>query len=123
MADVKTRQPMVLNRIAGHDSTGTLYVGCAISVRFRLQQLIRSLREPRLHRNLSEHGVGGRIRRNTLLRELFPRECLAVDWAYIDYPEIFEKNLLGHYEHCFGELPPLNIERGHEWFEPEVRRD
>jgi hypothetical protein len=29
---------------------------------------------------------------------LFPRECLAVAWAHIEYPEIFEKNLLGHYE-------------------------
>jgi hypothetical protein len=70
-------------------------------------------------RNLREHGVGGRIRRNSLLRELFPRERLAVDWAYIQYPEIFEKNLLSHCERCFGELPPLNIERGHEWFEPD----
>jgi hypothetical protein len=118
MADMKTRQRMVLNRVAGQDTTGTLYIGCAISVRFRLQQLIRSLREHRQGRNLSEHGVGGRIRRNPLLRELFPRESLAVTWLYIEYPELFEKNLLGHYERCFGELPPLNIEHGHEWFDP-----
>jgi hypothetical protein len=118
MADMRNRQPMVINRIAGRDATSTLYVGCATSLRFRLQQLIRSLREPRRGRNLNEHSVGERIRRNPLLFELFPRECLAVAWAHIEYPEIFEKNLLGHYEHCFGELPPFNIERGHEWFEP-----
>jgi hypothetical protein len=120
MADMKTRQPMILDRIAGRDVTGTLYVGCAVSVRFRLQQLIRSLREPGKRRNLIEHGTGLQIRRNPLLRALFPRECLAVDWAYTAYPEIFEKNLLGHYERCFGELPPLNTDRGHEWFDPEV---
>jgi hypothetical protein len=117
MTDVKARQAMVLNRIGGSDSTGTLYIGCASSLRFRLQQLMRSLREPRKHRYLGEHHAGRGLRGSRVLNKLFPRECLVVYYAYNRHPEIYEKNLLGHYALCFGELPPLNNKPGHGWFE------
>jgi hypothetical protein len=41
-----TMAPVILNRIAGHDKTGTLYIGRGgwrSTVRFRLQQLVRTL--------------------------------------------------------------------------------
>ncbi len=118
MADVERRIPLVLSRIAGSDSTGTLYIGRGSSLLERLQQLTRSLREPGRKIFLGEHQVGERIRRNPLLREMFPGACLVVAWVYTKYPEQLERNLLGHYEKCFGEIPPLNTERGGEWFEP-----
>jgi hypothetical protein len=114
MADMTARVPMVLNRIAGRDETGTLYIGCADSVCLRLQQLVRSLREPRKKYNLNEHSAGKSIRANPLLQKMFPRECLAINWAYTPYPERYEKNLLRHYARCFGEFPPLNFVPGRD---------
>lgn len=120
MADMNTRTPMRLSRIAGCDTTGTLYVGCGRSVRARVQQLVRSLRVPRHGWNTNEHSVGPTIRGNRYLKEMFPRECLAVRWSYDSHPELFEKNLLGLYQECFAEIPPLNVVRGHTWFDIPV---
>lgn len=117
MADMERWTPMVLSRIAGSDNTGTLYIGCASSLRRRLIELKGSLREPGHHRYLGKH-VGGRLSQIPLLREMFPPACLAVAWVFTKYPERLEKNLLWHYEKCFGEIPPLNTERGDRWFEP-----
>jgi hypothetical protein len=115
MADFETGTPMIINRVCGQDQTGTLYIGLARrSVRFRLQQLMRSLREPRQFRSHKEHDAGRAIHRNPLLKEKFPRECLAVRWAYDNNPQFFEGNLLAHYFKCFGEIPPLNVKRGYE---------
>lgn len=116
MADVKTMTPMVINRVCGRDQTGTLYIGYAdTSVSFRLQQLMRSLRA-RDGFVSSEHGAGKMLGRSPQLKEMFPRECLAVNWTYHEHPYTFERNLLWHYFKCFGEIPPLNVSGSDGWY-------
>jgi hypothetical protein len=103
VGDIKSMLPMTINRVCGQDQTGTLYIGVAHNgtVRLRLQQLVRSLHETRRFRYPKEHGAGIMIGRSPQLKQMFPRECLAVDWAYPKHPKIWESNLLWHYFKCF----------------------
>src|SRR6266851_9280512 len=83
LADSQAMAPMILNRIAAQDETGTLYVGCGgwrSTVRPRLQELVRSLTRWRV--GDGQHDAGNLLRSNQHLRKMFPIECLAVTWTY-----------------------------------------
>ena len=47
-----------------------------------------------------------------------PRARLALEWVYTKYPAHSRETYWDIYEKCFDETPPLNTERGNEWFEP-----
>jgi hypothetical protein len=126
LADIGTVTPAIINRVCGSDETGTLYIGRGgwrSTVRFRLQQLVRSLTRWRV--GDGEHGAGNLIRSNQHLKKMFPIECLAVTWTYEKHPTIAESNLLWHYFESFGEIQPLNVERGTHWLDvdPDLPAD
>jgi len=95
-----------LDRVCGHDETGTLYIGSFFERR-RLAGLILSCRdESWLSRDA--HGAGATLRATAVLSGRFPVERLAVTWCYDARPALAEKQLLRCYRESFGELPPLN---------------
>jgi hypothetical protein len=105
----------VVARCCGADSTGTLYIGCAASrgrnwsvLRTRIQAILSGR-----HHAMEKYGF------SEVLRQTFPRESLAIEWAYtgtrIDYtgksvPNVLlaEGWLLSTYNDSYGEYPPWN---------------
>lgn len=102
-------------RCCGTDLTGTLYVGCAASrgrnwsiLRTRIQAILSGR-----HHAMEKWGF------SDVLRQKFPRELLAIEWAYtgsrVDYtgksvPDVLlaEGWLLSSYNDSYGEYPPWN---------------
>jgi hypothetical protein len=102
-------------RSCGADRTGTLYIGCAASrgrnwsiLRTRIQAILSGR-----HHAMEKYGF------SDMLRQKFPRESLAVEWAYtgtrVDYtgksvPNVLlaEGWLLSSYNDSYGEYPPWN---------------
>jgi hypothetical protein len=109
LAEPGVNQPAILERVCGRDYSGTLYIGCADLIGYRLSQLVRSLREPRGCVYNTEHNAGALLRRNSLLSMRFPTSRLAVAWSYHSDYLISEESLLATYAKSFGELPPLNL--------------
>jgi len=104
-----------IDRCCGPDSTGTLYLGCAAS-RGRNWSILRTRIQAIL--NGSHHAIA-KLGFSDVLRERFPRQSLAVEWAYtgtrIDYtgksvPNVLlaEGWLLASYNDSYGEYPPWN---------------
>jgi hypothetical protein len=110
---------VTIDRCCGKDPTGTLYIGRACSRGSKggnwsiLRTRVRSI----LNR---EHHVMSNWSSSDLLRQKFPWESLAVEWAFTDrerpnykgdpVPEAImaESWLLSSYNDSFGELPPWN---------------
>jgi hypothetical protein len=95
-------RPAVLNRVCGQDATGTLYIGYAISLSHRLNQLRRSL----LSREDS-HSAVRMMNRIPLLK--FPPNKLAIALRSTGrYPRFVERCLIEAYINSFGDPPTLN---------------
>jgi hypothetical protein len=95
-------KPAILNRICGQDTTGTLYIGCATSLSYRLNQLRRSLLS-----NEDSHSAVRMLNRIPLLD--LPRKRLAVALrSTARYPEFVEKCLIEAYINSYGDPPTLN---------------
>jgi hypothetical protein len=104
-----------IGRCCGEDPTGTLYVGCAAS-RGRNWSILRT----RIQAILSgSHHAMEKWYSSDVLRRNFPRECLAIEWAFtgsrVDYtgksvPDVLlaERWLLWSYNDSYGEYPPWN---------------
>jgi hypothetical protein len=105
-----------IDRFCGKDPTGTLYLGRAGSergwsiLRTRIQEIARQ----------THHATSG-WSHSDLLRQKFPWESLAIQWAYtetrLNYrgdtvpgAKMAESWLLGCYNDSFGEYPPMNQE-------------
>ena len=104
----------IIDRFCGKDPTGTLYLGRAGSkrgwsiLRTRIQEIARG----------THHATRGF---SDLVRQKYPWESLAVDWAYtgnilnyegetIPGAKRAESWLLRCYNDSFGEYPPMNQE-------------
>jgi hypothetical protein len=96
--------PKPLNRVAGRDPTGTLYIGATDRpIKNRLGNLVSAHRADyasKPHRLLSQP-----------LTKLFPMDRLAFSCEYSATPWQREAELLMAYENEFGELPPNNGQR------------
>jgi hypothetical protein len=104
-----------IDRCCGTDHTGTLYVGCAAS-RGRNWSILRTRIQSILN---GAHHAMAKWSFSDLLRQKFPRESLAIEWAYtgmrVDYtgksvPNVLlaEGWLLSSYNDSYGEYPPWN---------------
>jgi hypothetical protein len=102
-------------RCGSTDPTGTLYIGCAAS-RGRNWSMLRN----RIQAILSgRHHAMEKWHYSKVLREKFPGELLAIEWAYtgtrVDHtgktvPNVLlaERWLLSSYNDSYGEYPPWN---------------
>ena len=96
-------QPAILNRVCGHDATGTLYIGEAGNISARLNQLRRTAQ----NRRERSHGAMQMLRSITRLK--YPVDKLGVAILFTRcFPRIVERHLLESYIISFGDMPPLN---------------
>ena len=97
--------PQSLNRVCGTDGTGTIYIGQGSVLQNRVAQLVMQHRP--------DNAYKGHIPLSSKMAELFGEDRLGVCWEFSsEAPEIREWNLLKAYVDEFGELPPLNSQRG-----------
>jgi hypothetical protein len=95
--------PIIIDRIGGRDDTGTLYIGAASCLMYRISALVKEHHpsfKAGAHKALSEK-----------LKALFPPERLAISWEFADDAWARERELLATYLAEFGELPPHNDRR------------
>jgi len=96
--------PAILNRVCGHDTSGTLYIGEANDLSQRLNQLRRSAR---LHRSEGSHRAVSMLRQ--IRRFDYPPERLGVALLYTgSSTRGVERDLIHAYMNSFGDTPPLN---------------
>jgi hypothetical protein len=106
---------MIIDRFGGKDPTGTLYLGRAGSgnknwsiLRTRIMSIA----------NKEHHAINNWLF-NNLIRQKYPWESLAVEWAYtgeklnetgepIAEAKMAERWLLNCYKNSYGEFPPWN---------------
>jgi hypothetical protein len=98
------RDAATINRLVGHDDTGTLYIGEAGRMNARLNQLRRSFRRE------ETHGAVRRWQDSELLKSRFPKERLAIAilWTTVRMHQKIEGDLIRAYLNSFGDTPPLN---------------
>ena len=96
-------RPATLNRLCGQDPSGTLYIGEAVDLSRRLNQLRRTAEN---HRERS-HGAAIMLRQITGLDYPPARLGVAVLFTGSRTREI-ERDLLWAYINTFGDTPPLN---------------
>jgi hypothetical protein len=103
-SDGDLTKPVTFNRACGHDTTGTLYIGCAKNLSHRLNQLRRALR------NKDSHGAIDMLKTIPLLKR-HPKE-LAIALLFTG-PAVrcVEGDLIKAYINSFGDTPPLNYQR------------
>jgi hypothetical protein len=103
-----------IDRCCGKDTSGTLYLGCAGTKRnwSNLRTRIRSIVN-------GEHHAITNVHCNETVQKAFPRDCLAVHWAYMGKRTTYDGKiepavllgetwLLACYHDTFGEYPPWN---------------
>jgi hypothetical protein len=97
-----------IQRVCGVDASGTLYIGRAGSIEWRVNELRKTLRPAEY---VGAHGAGLLLRNIQIFREAFPVQNLAVQWALCEEPGETEARLIDTYVRHFGEGPPLNRQR------------
>ena len=96
-------KPATLNRVCGQDMSGTLYIGEAIDLSRRLNQLRRTA-EGRRERS---HGAVIMLRQITALD--YPPAKLGIALMFTGYrTKDIERDLICAYMNTFGDTPPLN---------------
>jgi hypothetical protein len=109
-ADAPGVIPAWLDRVCGVDPTGTLYIGCASSLRRRLASLVLRYRS----RDLMSGGGSHAIMAPKLAKRFGP-QLLAASWQPSNgkwLPIQRERELFSAYKDRFGELPPMNEQSG-----------
>lgn len=107
LTDQDLRKARVCKRLCGCDETGTLYVGQSSYLHGRVSLLVRST-DP-------SSSVQAYQKLPEVLVEMFPIAMLAVTWQRCENADLAwarEGTLLRNYVSKFGELPPLNAQRG-----------
>lgn len=94
-------------RALGVDEEGQLYIGRGVNLRKRISEL-----KSRIFLFRRKHSGGSRYNSNQALKTAFPKESLHIRIGMFDDPEEAERKLLFDYIKRFGELPPLNRQRG-----------
>ena len=101
LADDQNLTPTSVPRVAGKDTSGTLYIGQSRSLFGRVGQLLNALR-----------GNGGHNAGNyyhTLgMNVLYPLPLLGITWIATENQHEAEKSFLQAYAAAFRETPPLN---------------
>lgn len=100
--------PIPIQRFAGIDESGLLYVGQSTkqSLDKRIKNFIRS---SDLLLTTTNHSGGVKYRSNPIIREtLGIHHKLCFDFVLTQNPLIKEKEILLHYTTIFGEVPVLN---------------
>ena len=98
-------QVVSIHRLLEIDTTGTLYIGSALSYLDRVIGLKKTI-DPKYK---SEPHIGGRrYNKNPRIAQRFPYISLFIELIGDKNPESKEKGLLDAYFLKFGEVPPLN---------------
>jgi hypothetical protein len=97
-------KPATLNRIAGQDTSGTLYIGESSDLSRRLNQLLRSGWG---HRNEDSHDAISMLRQIALFEYLPKKLGIALLFTVRDTRGV-ERDLIRAYMNSFGDTPPLN---------------
>jgi hypothetical protein len=98
-------EPAALNRVAGQDTSGTLYIGETGNLARRLNEMQRSGWS---HRNSGSHGAIGMLRQIACL-DYFPDKLgIALLFTTVSDTRGVERDLIHAYMNSFGDTPPLN---------------
>jgi hypothetical protein len=98
--------PEPLDRVAGRDVSGTLYIGESSDLSARLNQFRRSGWG---YRNEDSHGAVSMLKEIAPLRKYLPdRIAIALHFTSVRDTKCVEKHLLRSYLNTFGDTPPLN---------------
>jgi hypothetical protein len=95
-------KPVTLNRVCGHDTTGTLYIGKSNSLNERLNAIRRTALN-----NKHSHDAVGMLKSIPKLDFLPNRLAIALLFTEIK-PRSVERDLITAYINTFGDTPPLN---------------
>jgi hypothetical protein len=101
--DTNTITPENISRVCGSDPTGTLYIGAASILMYRVSDLVKE------HHPSFKSGPHKPL--SARLAARFPITNLAISWEFSDDPWTHERTLLEAYLAEFGELPPHNDRR------------
>lgn len=108
-AEGDLNKPITFNRVCGHDTTGTLYIGKTVSLSNRANQLQRSILDGG---GLSPHNAAYNLATIPVLNAIVKRFAIALlstDVGPVDVDSrLVEKDLLKAYMNSFGDTPPLN---------------
>lgn len=97
--------PATLNRVAGQDASGTLYIGETGNLARRLNELQRSGWG---HRHEDSHGAIGMLKQIGCL-DFFPNKVgIALFFTTLSDTRSVERDLIRSYMSSFGDTPPLN---------------
>lgn len=98
---------ITIQRFAGVDYSGTLYIGQTTrqNLRKRIYNLFATTRE---NGNTSNHSGGLKYRTSDIIRKTLEVHLLYFDFEVCENPLNREKELLKEYAERFGEYPPLN---------------
>lgn len=98
-------KPATLNRVAGQDASGTLYIGETGNLARRLNQMQRSGWS---HRYEDSHGAIGMLKQIDCL-DFFPNKLgIAVLFTTLSDTRSVERDLIRAYMNSFGDTPPPN---------------
>ena len=104
-SDSGDRNPVVIDRTCGRDTSGTLYIGEGSPLDREIGNVIKSLV------GSGRHNAGVRLRANAKLTDRFRPGRLAISWCLVEAPACgSEDRLMRAYADEFGELPPLNAQ-------------
>jgi hypothetical protein len=104
-ADGDLMNPAILNRVAGQDASGTLYIGESGNLAARLNQFQRSGWG---YRNERSHGAVSMLRQIGYL-DFYPNKIgIALHFSTWSDTRSVEKHLIHAYMNTFGDTPPLN---------------
>ena len=98
-------KPATLNRVAGQDASGTLYIGETGNLARRLNQMRRSGWGDR---NEDSHGAIGMLKQIACLDFLPNKVGIALHFTAVGDSKRVESDLIRAYMNSFGDTPPLN---------------
>lgn len=104
LASEDDARPATLNRVAGQDASGTLYIGQSSVLSRRLNELLRSGWG---HRNEDSHGAISMLKQIPLLNYLPKKVGISLLFTVRDSCMV-EGDLIRAYMNSFGDTPPLN---------------
>jgi hypothetical protein len=103
--DRSETRPAALNRIAGTDTTGTLYIGESTELSARLNGIRRSGWG---HRNEDSHDAIKMLSQLSCLNYLPDKIGIVLHFTDVRDTELVERHLIWSYMNTFGDTPPLN---------------
>ncbi len=98
---------ITIQRFAGVDTSGTLYIGQTDkqNLKKRIYNILATTRE---NGRTTNHSGGLKYKTNSIIRATLADHLLYFDFEVCVNPRVREKELLREYAAKFGEYPPLN---------------